>query len=213
MFVESDAKGTRAKITAKEKSEMHLFRFIFGQWDTHEGNRLLQTNGSRTRIALIDNAGISLRLQTRYGQFGYWSKGALHKVNSIANRSKTFPFNSAKTVQKPTAKTLFSLFHSFIDRAQRDYVLTRYAKVIYVIWHNHLWLQSALRGFTLDHTNDYYRSEITAYRSLTAQALRNIWGQAALTSPELKTKLPEIIALTLDRRGQVLKAAHNIKQG
>jgi hypothetical protein len=54
---------------------------------------------------------------------------------------------------------------------------------------------------------------INAYKSLNAQTLRQIWGPETIKSAELEQKLPLLIALTLNRRDQVLRAAQKIKAG
>lgn len=87
LFVDSDLdtsnKNLRRKayrwVSKKEKSDMNVFYYVFGQWDSQSDNQIITSD---FHLALIDNAALYHSQYTRYGDFSFVCKGINSTVPS-----------------------------------------------------------------------------------------------------------------------------------
>ena len=190
------------KLHAKDLSDMKIFYFVFGQWDTHAGNQLIALQKGKPYLALIDNAAIHHRLHVRYGDYPFVSKG--DKNNTIDTPcSPSFPFNEAKTVRPGSHKKLYGLFLPFISKQYIHSWIRPDAKITYVIWCGSLYIQHKSNKPVT--TNRYYASTLRAYQKLDRDVLRDVWADGMKIHPEY---YEELIDLILERRDQIIVAAH-----
>lgn len=96
------------------KAQRDIFNFVFGNWDLHWGNVLI--DGSPA-IVQIDNGVIRFRQMVRYGELPYvrridYSPSAKKSFNSSSNEA--FPFETSIFLEKPT---LLQFIAAVRDRA------------------------------------------------------------------------------------------------
>ncbi len=85
-------------LSEKEKSDMYLFYFIFGQWDNHAGNQIIAYHKGRAKLALIDNAAIITWSKTRYGYHSFIRQIGFEPHFSYKG---TFPFEEEFWITLP----------------------------------------------------------------------------------------------------------------
>lgn len=224
MYVEPDPEVAAKKLTdaqarelvgAKKWSDVQLWRFVFGQWDITEVNRIIQRNGDDYNIALIDNEGIGDQQHVRYGDFPFVNVG--YNPAAVTLMGNSFPFHAAETELNPHPARLGQLFagfmrdpriretsiwlHRYWRYPQRDQL---YNPIRYATWNHRLWIQYyTFTGHEPTYTDQYDRSTLEAYRRLTRSTLERIWREAL----HQKRSYTKLIDLTLERRDQVLEAA------
>lgn len=193
-------------INPKDLSDMHIFYFVFGQWDLHAGNQLVTKQDGNYYLALIDNAGILHRSYTQYGQFTFVGKGAKEE-HSRLQCPAGFPFDNAKTIKVDSFGSLNALFGKFIPEWHVRAIYAHNEYVRYCIWCDNLWIQALphVHYVKPSYTKTYYASTLEAYKKLDKKMLREIWSDGYTTQPSY---YDELIDLTLQRRDQLLEAAH-----
>ena len=212
-FVEPDDSGERGmndppELSSAEPSEVsdaNLFRFVFGQWDVGPTNHVIQTNGHKRNLALIDNSAIGNASLGRYGDFPFVARGYNDQVAD--NWDTPFPFDNPKTLLKPSIAKLKDDFRPFLpDDGIARLVKNIPRSITYVpAWRNQLWIQYYKDADALpSYTTNYNPGAVAAYQQLTEDNLTKIWAEALLTDD---SRYKRLIRLTLERRDQVLQAA------
>lgn len=111
-----DNKLAFSLLSEKEKSDMYLFCFIFGQWDNHAGNQIIAYNNEKAKLALIDNAVVITWSKTRYGQHSF-----IRQIGFEPNFSYTgvFPFEEESFIALPAHIETSSLESSLESESRK----------------------------------------------------------------------------------------------
>jgi len=187
------------KAGKKAISDMKLFYYLAGQWDTHYGNQLIAREGKRCRLWLIDNSSMLHRSYSKYRGVTFIEKGMNRNISSYS--SKKFPFDSALTIAGDQASLLF---RPYISSMEHLLSLSRHPELTYIIWNSTLWLAYSSDGPSHigRYTPHYFSSTLNACMNLTQENLSHVWAELFLVEPS-STK--ELIELTLVRRDEILE--------
>ena len=94
------------KVPVEQRAERDFFNFVFGNWDLHWGNVLVDEAHS---IVQIDNGAMTSRQMVRFGELPFVRKAGFKKeargVPAEASH-EAFPFDSAIYLENPTLMTL-----------------------------------------------------------------------------------------------------------
>ncbi len=195
----SNLKQLSKKVGLRAVSDMKLFYYVFGQWDTHSGNQLIASYGDEHYIALIDNSVILHRTYDTFGGSTFTSKGRNYDLPS--DTGTEFPYDKVEVIPGHKVK---SVFKPYVGSAERTR-LSRRGKVAYVIWNHRLWLKLSSRK-KLRFTKTFYRSTLDAYKSLDEEALSYAWEGWAEERPE---HAEDLVYLALMKRDEILEFAQN----
>lgn len=91
-----------AKIPDEQKAQRDIFNFVFGNWDLHWGNVLVDASPS---IVQIDNGVIRSRLMVQYGERPFIRRLSFSKELKDKNKNvekRPFPFNNAVYFERPS---------------------------------------------------------------------------------------------------------------
>ncbi|MBA2307446.1 hypothetical protein H0W26_04910 [Candidatus Dependentiae bacterium] len=193
------------ELSSKMISDMRIFYFIWGQWDTHPGNQLVYRRNGKVQLALIDNAGMLHRQHIRYGDHAFVGKGKNTQQES-ALPSSEFPFSEARRLGSGSYHQFSALLIPFITK---DHMLriwnSKNRGAPYLIWRNSLWMQIYKAS---DHkpifTSVYYASTLKVAHNLTYDVVRSVWQESYEMSP---SHYEDLCRLTLERRDQLVQAA------
>lgn len=187
----------------KVVSDMKLFYFIFGQWDMHPGNQIIQINNNKYYLALIDNAGLINKQQIRYGDFAFICRS--YDNNRNDDFTIDFPFNSFSVLNNPTIEEIQEAFGNFLSESVITQMWDRYTHIVYCIWRNALWIKfyNGHNFLKPNYTKNYYQATIDAYKKLDRTALEKIWAIGLAQDENL---IKQLINLTLERKEQLLKS-------
>ncbi len=197
------------KVSAKDMSDMKLFYFVFGQWDAHIGNQLINPHRGKAHLALIDNAGILHRSYARYGDYFFIEKGTNEHVHSTCTTS--FPFDQVKTIRPKSLNEVRTLFKPYISEEAIRKLWERHKPIAYCIWCDVLWMQMYKNSPTIKPpaTSRYYASTLKAYENLHRTLLEKVWAEWLV---ENRSHGEQLIMLTLERRDQMLRIAYSSGQ-
>jgi hypothetical protein len=200
------------KLSTKDQSDMCLFYFVLGKWDSHMGNQIITQYNNKAYLALIDNTSIKSLQQVRYGEDPFICMSCNHVAHTP--HAGPFPFDRPSILHNPTLVKAQQLFGRFLSARRIQHILEKNKKqIVYAIWCDNLWVQRRLRHIVryLHHFTQkpnyspvYYKSTIERYSKLDKSTLQNIWAEALIQDKEYFT---ELILQTLERRDQMLKAA------
>ena len=195
----------KKKLSSKLLSDMQIFYFIFGQWDTHKGNQLVYKQNGEMKLALIDNAGILHRQQVIYGKFPFVEKGE-DKVNkSSSSEPAEFPFSDARPLEFKSYTAFTDFMIPFIKKDQIRQLWKGKDPIPYIIWHNSLWTQIYKHSKKKPvFTSVYYTSTLEEAQRLDYVRLRKVWSHAYALEPSY---YEDLVNLTLQRRDQLIKHA------
>lgn len=184
------------EVRPKMMSDMKVFYYVFGQWDVHSGNQILSLSRGSLFLGLIDNAGMLHRLHGIYGERPFIEKGNERKgLPCVA--SATFPFEHVSSLKGVSENRLYELFGAIIPKQ-----IPRLAESgRYVFWQDTLWMEVSR---TVGKIEAFYASTICALKALNTDMLREIWSEWYAVEPR---HAEQLIALTLERRDQLLQAA------
>jgi hypothetical protein len=191
-----------AKIPQKQISDRLLFNFVFGQWDAHMGNIIVDDSYS---IALIDNGAINSRLAVRYGELPFRCNMGVKPSARIAPEKEpaTFPFDQAVTLNNPTKEQFADFMNARLEPSQIDAFWKWREKskdntMAIVVWRNAVWIQGiGFQNYGPQKPDVFSASTIEGYRSLNFDNLRK-----ALPPVFADDRIREM----LGRRDQVLRA-------
>ncbi len=194
----ADMKSLTKKVGPKAVSDMKLFYYVFGQWDTHSGNQLVASYGDERYLALIDNSVILHRTYDTFGGSIYTSKGANDSLPS--GTGVEFPYDKVKVISGSKVKSLFKPYVGAVERQR----LSRASQIAYVIWNHRLWLKLSNRK-KLRFTKTFYQKTLDAYERLDEEELNYAWeGWADIDSEHAE----DLVKLALMKRDEVLEYAH-----
>jgi hypothetical protein len=112
------------KVPAEQKAERNIFNFVFGNWDLHWGNVLVDDSYS---IVQIDNGAINRRQMVRYGELPFIRR--LDVKDGVQSEANTFPFESAVYLEKPSILGVIEALEKYVTRADlAEYVSVRLKK-------------------------------------------------------------------------------------
>ncbi len=190
-------------LNKKALSDMKLFYYVAGQWDTHHGNQLIEKQGDTYRLWLIDNSSILHRSYSTYGGATFIEKGYNKEVPSLGGTE--FPFDKAITIEGDYTEAL-KIFSRYIPSKAHLESLSKHQALTYVLWNNTLWLQynTDRPSRIARHTKSYYPTTLRALSGLTRENLRQVWAELLLIEPE---STQELIELTLMRRDEIIQAS------
>jgi hypothetical protein len=190
------------KVSVKEKSERDIFNFVFGQWDRHWGNVLVDE--ARSLIA-IDNGAVRSRQMVRFGELPFIArlpfKGEAAK-KAAGTDWGSFPFNQSILLERPTKEAFTEIVGQYVDSMSIDRFWKERTDTTMriVIWDNHVWIQAIGFGnYGPILPMSFPKETMQAYRKLTYENLRT-----ALPFPAFSDK--QIFEI-LERRDQILEAA------
>jgi hypothetical protein len=195
------------KVPAEEKAERVLFAFVFGQWDLHWGNIIMDEAYS---LALIENENIRGRLQVQYGSLPFLR--ALPFRNDLPRLAdeRRFPFENARRLQNPTKSDLLQVLAGRVSEATfENFWIWHYAKpdltMATVAWDHALWIQRIGFGNHGPLLLECLPSEtvLQGYKNLNIPKLRSVFAAENFSD----VMLQEI----LERRDQVMEVADSLK--
>lgn len=189
------------KVSQKAVSDMKVFYYLAGQWDTHHGNQLLEKEHNTYRIWLIDNSGILHRSYSIYKGATFIEKGTNAQVPS--DNSATFPFHKARTIEGGHA---LDIFRPYIPSSKHRERLSLKDTLTYITWKDTLWLLYETEGHSRisRHTTSYCHTTLEALKTLSYENLLQVWAEWLMIDPSSGN---ELITLILDRRDELLKAS------
>lgn len=202
-----DAHGDPAalsRLSEKDRADVEVISFVFGRYDNHAGNLLLDRTGAPV---MIDFEG-SMNLQkVRYGEVPFVVHGGrFHAPDGVA-ASRPFPFDHPKVLVDPTLDQVRKTFGPWWNQTwpagmvmcHRMIAEVPGKRVSYVIWDDRLWVQMAMPRRHPAHTDVYSRRTLDRLKLLSRHALKG-----KLLTPQYH---PEHIEGFLERRTQLLQAA------
>lgn len=202
-----DAKGEPLALplmSEKERADVEVISFVFGRYDNHSGNLLLDAAGAPV---MIDFEG-SMNLQkVRYGEVPYVVHGGrFHSPDSVP-RSQPFPFDAPKKLVNPTLEQVQTTFGPWWNQLWPSGMVMCHKMtadvpdhiIRYVIWDDRLWVQMNMPRRHPCYTNVYSKRTLDRLKLLSRRALR-----AKLLTEQYA---PEHIEGFLERRRLLLDAA------
>lgn len=202
-----DAKGEpdgMSKLSEKDRADVEVLSFVFGRYDNHAGNLLLDKAGAPV---LIDFEG-SMNLQkVRYGEVPFVVHGGRYQVPDGVPKSQPFPFDNPRVLVKPTLEEVQKTFGPWWGQTwpagmvmcHKMSAETPGRRVPYVIWDDRLWVQMDMPRRHPAHTTVYSRRTLDRLKLLSEYTLRT-----KMLTPQYH---PEHIEGFLERRTQLLEAA------
>ncbi len=187
-----------AKVGRKALSDMQLFYYVLGQWDTHAGNQLIASYGNKHYLALIDNSLMVHRTYDKYGGPTFSEKGRSEEAYSPLGGE--FPYNKVKVIPGSEVKQVFKPYIGSYGIKR----LSRHERVGYVIWNHRLWLRLDRKKFRF--TKRFYQSTLDAFEALDEESLHYAWAGMATYSPK---RTRDLVKLTLQRRDEILRYVAN----
>lgn len=136
------------RVSAREKFEREMFYFVFGQWDRHRHNFLIDHSYA---FGLIDNAGIRSAQYVRFGETPFLRVMEFEKSSRRPDGEwpPEFPFETALQLNNPTLEELTPHVSAWVSPRelegywkgmQRSVRKDRTLKL--VLWRNRVWVQS-----------------------------------------------------------------------
>ncbi len=195
------AKEALKQVSKKELSDQKVFYFVFGQWDAHKGNMIIDDTHS---LALIDNAAVKDKLKTQYGESPFRRHMmVMPSARNLLNEPATFPFDKAVRLNNPSKEEFAHLLKEKIDETQVEsywkWIATKKDRSMAVVtWKNRVYIQGIGYQNYSTKAEVFSASTLENYRKLNFHSLRNA------LSPVIDD---EQIQDILERRDQLLKAA------
>lgn len=205
LFIEArGAPDALARISEKERADVEVISFVFGRYDNHSGNLLLDPAGAPV---MIDFEG-SMNLQkVRYGEAPFVVHGGRHHVADGVSKDRPFPFDHPKVLVNPTLEEVQRTFGPWWGQTWPAGMVMCHRmiadipdrRVPYVIWDDRLWVQMNMPRRHPAFTEVYSKATLDRLKQLSVTAL----------TPKLLTEQyhPEHIAGIVERRTQLLRHA------
>jgi hypothetical protein len=114
------------KVPNSQKAQRDIFNFVFGNWDLHWGNLLIDESNS---IVQIDNGAIRSRHKVRYGELPFirrigFSLEAKRLLNGI--KVGAFPFEDTIYLEKPSLVQVVAAVRNYAEpKALADHIKSR----------------------------------------------------------------------------------------
>ncbi len=184
-----------------EMNERQMFAFVFGQWDLHPGNIIVDDAGG---VAMIDNELIRMQVQVQYGSLPFIGKLKVKKAAQQPFNGESFPFHKPLHFENPTREEFWQYLKDYVDELPfndfwrwREQCKDNTMKVI--IWNNRVYIQSigyANYGPTTL-TAPLHPERLQKYKELNLATLRALL-------PDRSVYYDELLLQWLARRDQVL---------
>jgi hypothetical protein len=190
----------------KEKSDRDIFYFVFGQWDRHRGNLIVDDSG---HMALIDNSLIKQRQQVRFGERPFIGHMTLTKEAKNRSWPDEFPFQSTVFLNNPTVEELRLALGADVEPLKFEKFVEHWSKrsdrtCHLAVWKDRVWIQSiGSANYPPLVPNFYSQSTLSAYRVLTHDDIREFF-------PNNFDFTDVWIDEILERRDQILKASETM---
>lgn len=194
------------RLTAKERSDVEVISFVFGRYDNHSGNLLLDPAGGPV---MIDFEGSMNPQQVRYGEVPFVKHGGRFHAEDGVPGTKPFPFDHPRVLVDPSLDTIKQTFGPWwnqtwptgMDMLHRIAQQVPGRRIPYAIWDDQLWVQLDAPKRHAAHTDVYSRATIDRLEALTEDRLVH-----EILGPEYRV---EHIRGIMDRRRQLLAAARH----
>lgn len=209
LFVETDIdpltpgvyEAALKEASADDVANLNLFYFVFGQWDTGPHNMLILKDKNKTHLIGIDNSAVCNPQHVIYGELPFVQLQCSSKLQTN-DWDKSFPFDQAQVIKKPTTKKVRNLFgNKFPESFYQNFKF--YGPVFrYVVYHNCLWKQfhAGDDDFIISFTNHLPDQTRERLKSLNLAVLKDIF--ACAKKGDFPT--PAHLQAILERRDQVL---------
>ena len=155
---------------------------------------------------LIDNAGIGNKQQVRYGDYPFVEIG--YNRDAETDLSEPFPFDNPCIKRELSLEEAEKVLGAFLPQKRlKTFWLRHKRKMMFIIWRKGLWVQYYKKQTTCPPSvvDRYPKEIIDSYKELTHEVLCTLWREALQTSDA--THYEQLIALTLERRDQLLAAS------
>lgn len=187
-------------------ANLQLFYFVFGQWDTGPHNLLIVKDKKKISLVAIDNSGIRNLQHVKYGTLPFVRVRYSDSLQTM-DWDKPFPFESAKSIEDPTAEKLKQTFRDIFPESFYQSFKSYKFPFRYVIYKNSLWRQyhAGDKEFILSFTNYLPDQTRKKLESLNLGLLKKIFSCAQ--NADFLT--PAYFSAILERRDQVLQYLQN----
>ena len=191
------------ELNEEEKTNLKVFYFVFGQWDTGPHNSLIWRQDRKIHLIAIDNSGIGNQQYVKYGQLPF--------VRTIYNDAletddwhKDFPFEEAQIIEDPTLENLRKVFGKRLPDSFYSSFKGYAHPFRYVIYKNSIWRQfhyndTQERFINVGVLNDFSDKTKEKLRLLNLSVLHEIFtveGKVRFSDEHLRA--------ILERRDQIL---------
>jgi hypothetical protein len=210
LFVETDIDALdpgiyeRALNAADEEdvANLHLFYFVFGQWDTGSHNILILKDKRKTHLIAIDNSGVRNHQRVKYGNLPFVRVCYSDKLQTN-DWGKPFPFEQAKTIENPITESLRKTFGDKLPESFYQSFKSYKLPFRYVTHQNSLWRQyhAGDEEFVMSFTNHLSDQTRKTLKRLDLPMLRKIF----VCAKNADFFTPAYLEAILERRDQVLR--------
>jgi hypothetical protein len=167
-----------ARVPADAYSDARIFQYVFGQWDIHAGNIIIDDSYA---IAVIDNTGIKDRLKMRYGEQPYKLWMGLKKGVQLPSRwdSADFPFDKAIVLKDATFESFKAAIGDLAEAKNIEgawkWLAKRPQEISIVLWDNAVWIKrdSQWNGGPIK-VPSFPAATVERYKRLTFENLRAV---------------------------------------
>ncbi len=186
----------------EDVANLHLFYFVFGQWDSGPHNILILNDKEKTHLIAIDNSGVRNHQRVKYGNLPF-VRVCYSDTLQTNDWGKPFPFEQAKTIESPTTEKLRKAFGDKLPESFYQSFKSYGLPFRYVIHQNSLWRQyhagddKFMMSFTT-HLSDQTKKSL---ERLDLPLLKKIF--ACAKNADFLT--PSYLAAILERRDQILR--------
>lgn len=189
-----------------QREDRLLFNWVFGNWDGHFGNLVVEAYDGGASLAMIDNAAVGdRRVHSEWGGHPFVPGGTAKRSRSANAYEKAdeFPFAHARLLENPT---LEDFVREVGDRVSMEDILDRWQWIgkkktrtmNIVFWQGELWYQGVSFGRFGRTVPDYVLpSTVEAYRAIKRDDLEK----------HFPTAVPGTIPLMLQRRDEFVRRA------
>lgn len=110
----ADRQALWNKVPIEQRAERDIFNFVFGNWDLHWGNILVDEANT---IVQIDNGAMTSRQMVRFGELPFLRKAGFKREargKPAEGSGEPFPFDSAIFLDHPTLFTVIKKLHPYL---------------------------------------------------------------------------------------------------
>ncbi|HUX78550.1 MAG TPA: hypothetical protein VMW10_02210 [Alphaproteobacteria bacterium] len=210
LFVETDIdaldpgiyKSALKEAPVNDVANLHLFYFVFGQWDSGPHNILIFKDQEKTYLIAIDNSGIRNHQHVKYGSLPFVRILYSDKLQTN-DWDKPFPFEKAKTIENPTTEKMRKAFGNTLPESYYQSFKSYGLPLRYVTYRNSLWRQyhAGDEEFVMSFPNRLPNQTRKALEGLNLPMLKKIF--ACAKNADFLT--PSYLKAILERRDQVLR--------
>jgi hypothetical protein len=138
----------------EDVANLHLFYFVFGQWDSGPHNILILKDKEKTHLIAIDNSGIRNHQHVKYGSLPFVRVLYSDKLQTN-DWDKPFPFEQVKTIENPTTEKMRQIFANTLPESYYQSFKSYGLPLRYVTYRNSLWKQyhAGHESFVMSFTN------------------------------------------------------------